>query len=561
MENKEEAIEKIAGTNNRLKLNLLSNTLPILLKLEEIGGAKLSCHEHTHGTLWRLAAAENQVTTTTNIAAILDRNELFIMEDMLDNNNGKMFCFGYEDETYLIKRERSFVSIQVKGLINHVSDLKPIADIIETYKQSCGEIYYILKGAVGTTVEIAFVTPNHSSPNTYLNIGLITMDIGNTSQEEDLDIYGSALLEEGRLNLVEAKSYIKSRASHLLQKFNEYAATVPEYSSDSNFEVFEILNYSEDLIKKFLEVAQPSLAYGIDLDLVEILDSTLVNELKLEPLAGTLGNKLVMPNKQDVYMFCLYLLILNSSVIEACGAVSGLINEIGKECGDDNKEFLDNKDNIKEVAIIETDKIFNKALIKTKDFLSLAVAGSKNVGGLDLSIKDAVIMLRAFNNIVFKFDKFMIVDTDKPYYTLYSMLLFTAGKLNTLNTIQDAIYDTIERYLEASKIEVVAGDGSEAIQPEPLEETKEISEAFVTTGEQEMIAVDNEINGLPADNINTPENKFDDEILEADDNETLGHTSKKDEELTHIIGALDTLRDMDMSKASVKMNNDIAKTI
>lgn len=525
MENKEEAIEKITGTNNRLKLNLLSNTLPILLKLEEIGGAKLSCHEHTHGTLWRLAAAENQVTTTTNIAAILDRNELFIMEDMLDNNNGRMFCFEYEDETYLIRRERSFVSIQVKGLINHVSDLKPIADIIETYKQSCGEIYYILKGAIGTTVEIAFVTPNHSSPNTYLNIGLITMDIGNTSQEEDLDIYGSELLEEGRLNLVEAKSFIKSKTSHLLQKFNEYTSTIPEYSSDSNFEAFEILDYSEDLIKKFLEVAQPSMAYGIDLDLVEILDLTLVNELKLEPLVGalggTLGNKLVMPNKQDVYMFCLYLLILNSSVIEACGGVSSLIDRIKEEYGDGNEEFFDNKDNIKEVAIIETDKIFNKALIKTKDFLSLAVVGSKNVGGLDITQKDAVIMLKAFNNIVFKFDKFMIVDTDKPYCTMYSMLLFTVGKLNTLNTIQDAINDTIERYIEVSKIKVVAGDDSEAIQPEPLTETKEMPEAFVTTGEEEMTVVDNEINELPADN---------NEVLKAASDAALGHTSGAAEE-------------------------------
>ena len=94
MEIKEEISDSLDNTRNRLKLNLLSNTLPVLLKLEEIGRAKLSCHEHTHGTLWRLAAAENQVTTTTNIAAILDRNELFIMEDMLDNNNGKMFCFG-----------------------------------------------------------------------------------------------------------------------------------------------------------------------------------------------------------------------------------------------------------------------------------------------------------------------------------------------------------------------------------------------------------------------------------------------------------------------------------
>jgi hypothetical protein len=135
MEIKEEILDSLDNTRNRLKLNLLSNTLPILLKLEEIGGAKLSCHEHahgschehTHGTLWRLADNENQVTITTNIAAILDRNELFIMEDMLDNNNGKMFCFGYEDETYLIKRERSFVSIKVKRLINHVSDLKPTA--------------------------------------------------------------------------------------------------------------------------------------------------------------------------------------------------------------------------------------------------------------------------------------------------------------------------------------------------------------------------------------------------------------------------------------------------
>lgn len=485
MEIKEETIESLDKTRNRLKLNLLSNTLPVLLKLEEIGGAKLSCHEHTHGTLWRLAAAENQVTTITNIAAILDRNELFIMEDMLDNNNGKMFCFGYEDETYLIRRERSFVSIKVKGLINHVSDLKPIADIIETYKQSCGEIYYILKGAIGTTVEIAFVTPNYSSPNTYLNIGLITMDIGNTSQEEDLVIYGSELLKEGRLNLVEAKSFIKSKASHLLQKFNEYTATVPEYSSDSNFEAFEILDYSEDLIKKFLEVAQPSMAYGIDLDLVEILDSTLVNELKLEPLAGTLGNKLVMPNKQDVYMFCLYLLILNSSVIEACGGVSGLINELKEEYSDSNEEFFDNKDNIREVAIVQTNKIFNKALIKTKDFLSLAVVGNKNVGGLDITQKDAVIMLKAFNNIVFKFDKFMIVDTDKPYYTMYSMLLFTVGKLNTLNTIQDAINDTIERYIE------------------------------------EMTVVDNEINGLPADN---------NEVLKAASDAALGHTSGTAEE-------------------------------
>ncbi len=521
MENKEETIESLDKTRSRLKLNLLSNTLPILLKLEEIGGAKLSCHEHTHGTLWRLAAAENQVTTTTNIAAILDRNELFIMEDMLDNNNGKMFCFGYEDETYLIRRERSFVSIKVKGLINHVSDLKPIADIIETYKQSCGEIYYILKGAIGTTVEIAFVTPNYSSPNTYLNIGLITMDIGNTSQEEDLVIYGSELLKEGRLNLVEAKSFIKSKASHLLQKFNEYTATVPEYSSDSNFEAFEILDYSEDLIKKFLEVAQPSMAYGIDLDLVEILDSTLVNELKLEPLAGTLGNKLVMPNKQDVYMFCLYLLILNSSVIEACGGVSSLINKLKEEYGDSNEEFFDNKDNIREVAIVQTNKIFNKALIKTKDFLSLAVVGSKNVGGLDITQKDAVIMLKAFNNIVFKFDKFMIVDTDKPYYTMYSMLLFTVGKLNTLNTIQDAINDTIERYIEVSKIKVVAGDDSEAIQPEPLTETKETPEAFITTGEEEMTVVDNEINGLPADN---------NEVLKAASDAALGHTSGAAEE-------------------------------
>lgn len=498
MENKEEAIEKIAGTNNRLKLNLLSNTLPALLKLEEINKAKLGGCLDNHGTLWRLADHENQVTMITNIAAILDRNELFIMEDMLNDNNGRLFCFGYEDETYLIRRERSFVSIRVKGLINNVNDLKPIADIIETYKQ-CGEIYYILKGAVGTTVEIAFITPNHSNAanfsreNTYLNIGLITMDIGNTSQKEDLVIYGSELLEEGRLNLVEAKSFIKSRASHLLQKFNEYTATIPEYSSDSNFEAFEILNYSEDLIKKFLEVAQPSMAYGIDLDLVEILDSTLVNELKLEPLAGTLRNKLVMPNKQDVYMFCLYLLILNSSVIEACGSVSDLIGGLKEEYGDSNEEFFDNKDNIREIAIVETHKIFNKAFLKTKDLLSLVVAGGKNVGGLDLSIKDAVVMLKAFNNLVFKFDKFMIVDTDKPYCTLYSMLLFTVSEMDTLNTIQNAIHDTIERYIEASKIEVVAGDDvSKGIEPESHSDTDNIQEA-----------------------------KYANENLESDDNKTL----------------------------------------
>lgn len=535
MEIKEEILDSLDNTRNRLKLNLLSNTLPILLKLEEIDRAGLSCHQKSHGTLWRLADHENQVTMTTNIAAILDRNELFIMEDMLDNNNGKMFCFGYEDETYLIRRERSFVSIKVKGLINHVGDLKPIADIIETYKQ-CGEIYYILKGAVGTTVEIAFITPNHSNAanfsreNTYLNIGLITMDIGNTSQKEDLVIYGSELLEEGRLNLTEAKSFIKSRASHLLQKFNEYTATIPEYSSDSNFEAFEILDYSEDLIKKFLEVAQPSMAYGIDLDLVEILDSALVNELKLEPLAGALGNKLVMPNKQDVYMFCLYLLILNSSVIEACSGVSGLIDKIKEEYGDSNEEFFDNKDNIREIAIVETHKIFNKAFLKTKDLLSLVVAGGKNVGGLDLSIKDAVVMLKAFNNLVFKFDKFMIVDTDKPYCTLYSMLLFTVSEMDTLNTIQDAIHDTIERYIEASKIEVVAGnDAPEGIEPELDSDTKETSEAFVTTGEQEMIAVNSEINGLPADGTSLNLESDDNETLKAASDATLGHTSNATE--------------------------------
>lgn len=517
-----EHMEKTMTKNtNGLKLNLLSNTLPVLLKVEEIDRAQLSCHQKIYGALWRLADHENQVTTTTNIAAILDRNELFVMEDMLNDNNGRLFCFGYEDETYLIRRERSFVSIRVKGLINNVNDLKPIADIIETYKQSCGEIYYILRGAVGTTVEIAFVTPNYSSPNTYLNIGLITMDIGNTSQEEDLVIYGSDLLEEGRLNLVEAKSFIKSKTSHLLQKFNEYTSTIPEYSSDSNFEAFEILDYSEDLIKKFLEVAQPSMAYGIDLDLVEILDSALVNESKLEPLAGTLENKLVMPNKQDVYMFCLYLLILNSSVIETCSGVSGLIDRLKEEYGDSNKEFFENKDNIREVAIVEADKTFNKALIKTKDLLSLVVAGGKNVGGLDLSVKDAVTMLRAFNNLIFKFDKFMIVDTDKPYYTLYSMLLFTVGKLNTLNTIQDAIHDTIERYIEVSKIKVVAGDDTENIEPELPMETKEMPEAFVTTREEEMIAVDNEVNGLPADN---------NEVLKAASDAALGHTSGAAEE-------------------------------
>jgi hypothetical protein len=112
MEIKEEILDSLDNTRNRLKVNLLSNTLPILLKLEEIGEAKLSCHTHTHGTLWRLADNENQVAMTTNIAAILDRNELFIMEDMLNDNNGRMFCFGYEDETYLIRRERSFVSIK-----------------------------------------------------------------------------------------------------------------------------------------------------------------------------------------------------------------------------------------------------------------------------------------------------------------------------------------------------------------------------------------------------------------------------------------------------------------
>ena len=220
-------------------------------------------------------------------------------------------------------------------------------------------------------------------------------------------------------------------------------------------------------------------------------------------------------------MFCLYLLILNSSVIEACSGVSSLLDRIKEECGDDNKEFLDNKDNIKEVAIIETHKIFNKALIKTKDFLSLAVVGSKNVGGLDITQKDAVIMLKAFNNIVFKFDKFMIVDTDKPYCTMYSMLLFTVGKLNTLNTIQDAINDTIERYIEVSKFKVVAGDDTENIEPELPMETKEMPEAFVTTGEEEMTVVDNEINGLPADN---------NEVLKAASDAALGHTSGAAEE-------------------------------
>ncbi len=508
-----DTIETLDETRNRLKLNLLSNTLPLLLGLKEIktGPQLYDTTDKVSGVLFRLADVEEQVTKITNIATILDRNELFIIEDMISDNNARMFCFEYEDETYLIRRERSFVSIKIKGLINHVSDLKPIADIIETYKQSCGEINYILKGAVGTTVEIAFVTPNYSIPNAYLNIGLITMDIGNTSQEEDLDIYGSELLEEGRINLIEAKSFIKSKASHLLQKFNEHIASMPEHSSDANYEAFETIEYSEDLIKKFLEVAQPSMAYGIDLDLVEILDLTLISELKLEPLAGGAGNKLIVPKKQDVYMFCLYLLILNGSVIETVGEISSVERLIEltsiEEC------------NEQEIYQTESGKIFNKALLKTKDLLSVIVAGGKNVGGLDLSILEAKEMLKAFNNLIFKFDKFIIVNTDKPYCSLYSMLEFAISKMNISAIIKDSLCNIINRHKEAR------------MNAESIEENKNNTKSLEEVPECTLVEWEQERN----------------DANKTDDNQALKTAS--DEELGNILAAIDAAGALDMLNA------------
>lgn len=546
MENKEKLEEAVAKMNpafekttENFKNNLLMNTLPTLLSAKSIKVYdKLKDKEFADadnsnivGRLFRVAERAGQVSNVTSIAHILDRNKLFVLEDMLDNNNGRMFCFEYEDEQYLIRRERSFVSIDVKSVFSSVADLGPIANILEAYKQESGNIYYIVKdNSNGDGIEISFITPNLYNPNAYLNIGIITMPVANAKCLEGMELYGNELLKEGIDNLGVAKSNIKSSVSHLFQKTNSLIDSF-QLNHNANYDAFNVFEYSKDLIRKFLEVAQHSLAYGIELDLIDVLDSTLINEIKEENIPGILGTKLIIPTPHNVYAFSLYLLILNSTIIETIGTGEYIkkMAETSMIPGDDINFLFQN----------ETEKIANKSLLKTKDLLSVIIAGSKNAGGLDMSASDAKTMLKLFNNIKFLSGSFVFIDIDIPYCTLYSMLIGLSNKLDIFNVnIKDALKDAVERYMEASKIEVGTGDDTENIQPEPLTETKEISEAFVTTGEQKMIAVDNEINGLPADNINTTENKFDDEILEADDSETLkvasaaalGHTANATEE-------------------------------
>ena len=472
--------------------SLLVSNLPMMLALENILDYEFDESENI-GRLWRLAEENNVVQNVESLEDILDRSKLFILEDMLDNNNGGMFCFSYQDETYEIRRERSFVSIRVKGNINSIDDLKPISKILDIYKE-IGDVSYIATGARGTDINIAFITPNPMS-KTYLNVGVITMEIGNTSQEEDAIMYDTELLRTGNENLEAAQLAYSSSVGHLFQEFNTFItkdsngiAAKPDSVFTSNY----ALEKSSELIKKFLEVAQHSLAYGIEIDLVNILDKTLIagSELGGRPVV------LHTPTQEEIYAFSLYLLILNTTVIESCGNVYNLIQKTREDYGTDNEKFFNNPDNINEVAGLEVSRIANRSLLKIKDLLSLIVSGVKTNDGLSISIKEATDMLTIFNGAEYK-DNTFIFNANLGYSNVYKMLDFLTsgcheshfGKgLNIFDAnIKSAISDSINRLLEEEEADKALKIKVETNYKQFMEEEKKEEQEKQQKAEDENI--------------------------------------------------------------------------
>lgn len=457
--------------------SLLVSNLPMMLTLENILSYEFD-DSNNIGRLWRMAEDNNAVQHVASLEDILDRSKLFILEDMLDNNNGGMFCFDYEDEDYEIRRERSFVSIRVKGFINSVDDLKPISKILDIYK-AIGDVSYIVTSSKGTDIEIAFITPNPMS-KTYLNIGVITMEIGNTTTKEDETLYTTELLNTGIENLKAAQLAYSSSVGHLFQEFNSFIIEHPSgiaVNPESVFTSNYALEKSTELIKKFLEIAQHSLAYGIDIDLVNILDKTLIagSELEMNPVA------LYTPTQEETYAFSLYLLILNTTIIESCGNAYNLIQKTREDYGTDNENFFSNPDNINEIVELEVSKVANRSLLKIKDLLSLIVSGVKTSDGLSISIQEATDMLEVFNgaeykNGIFIFNAFIFNASDYAYSNVYKMLDFLTsgcheshfGKgLNIFDiNIKSAISDSINRLLEAEKIKVENPDENKVQETE-----------------------------------------------------------------------------------------------
>ena len=194
-----------------IKNKTLVTMLPTMLGLSIIGS--IENNKETHGNLYRFAADDGNLIYTNELAEILDRNICFSLENMLKNTNGSLFCYDYEDSNCLIKRERSFLSIEIFTEIENKDEFELVTSKLEGYPN----VEYFVKEVVDLETEkvrefnVMFIVPNG---NSYLEIGVINFIVSADAQ----DVLESDFIKVGLENLQEALVAYRSSYQHALLK-------------------------------------------------------------------------------------------------------------------------------------------------------------------------------------------------------------------------------------------------------------------------------------------------------------------------------------------------------
>lgn len=354
-----------------IKNKTLVTMLPTMLGLSIIGS--IENNKETHGNLYRFAADDGNLIYTNELAEILDRNVCFSLENMLKNTNGSLFCFDYEDSNCLIKRERSFLSIEIFTEIENKDEFELVTSKLEGYPN----VEYFVKEIVDLENEkvrefnVMFIVPNG---NSYLEIGVINFIVSANAQ----DVLESDFIKTGLENLREALVAYRSSYQHALlkleSKFNEDAKNYPE----EMYKINNSLEKSKNLIKNFLQIEQISVVNGIDLNLMDILDNALSANMSFDKCTGKLEFGY---SENEIYGFCLFLLLLNTSAIDA------------------RRMLIDNNDIEFDTAF---DEMVNRTILRLKDLLCLSIASGKPPIDLaELSTSDAEEILTGFSFIEF----------------------------------------------------------------------------------------------------------------------------------------------------------------